>query len=111
MVVLFALMPPWWTDPVNGVIRFLESNLSRGKTQPDPDSVSRHRLQHPERIASVVQHAGLDAVRHPGRLLDPGGTRILDSPEILAKRADRALDRGTLGFLDASALAAAHAGP
>jgi hypothetical protein len=34
MVVLFALMPPWWTDPVNGVIRFLESNLSRGKTRP-----------------------------------------------------------------------------
>jgi Dolichyl-phosphate-mannose-protein mannosyltransferase len=32
--VLFALMPPWWTDPVNGVIRFLESNLSRGKTRP-----------------------------------------------------------------------------
>jgi hypothetical protein len=32
--VLFALMPPWWTDPVNGVIRFLESNLSRGKTNP-----------------------------------------------------------------------------
>jgi 4-amino-4-deoxy-L-arabinose transferase-like glycosyltransferase len=34
MAVLFALMPPWWTDPVNGVIRFLESNLSRGKTRP-----------------------------------------------------------------------------
>ena len=34
IVVLFALMPPWWTDPVNGVIRFLESNLSRGKTRP-----------------------------------------------------------------------------
>jgi Dolichyl-phosphate-mannose-protein mannosyltransferase len=32
--VLFALMPPWWTDPVNGVIRFLESNLSRGETRP-----------------------------------------------------------------------------
>ena len=34
MAVLFALMPPWWTDPVNGVVRFLESNLSRGKTIP-----------------------------------------------------------------------------
>ena len=27
-------MPPWWNDPVDGVIRFLESNLSRGKTIP-----------------------------------------------------------------------------
>jgi 4-amino-4-deoxy-L-arabinose transferase-like glycosyltransferase len=34
MAVLFALMPPWWTDPVNGVIRFFESNLSRAKTRP-----------------------------------------------------------------------------
>jgi Dolichyl-phosphate-mannose-protein mannosyltransferase len=34
MAVLFAFMPPWWSDPVNGVHRFLESNLSRGKTIP-----------------------------------------------------------------------------
>jgi 4-amino-4-deoxy-L-arabinose transferase-like glycosyltransferase len=34
MPVLFALMPPWWTDPVSGVIRFLESNLSRATTRP-----------------------------------------------------------------------------
>ena len=34
VVVLFALMPPWWSEPVGGVVRFLESNLSRGKTIP-----------------------------------------------------------------------------
>ena len=27
-------MPPWWTDPFSGVVRFLDSNLSRGKTIP-----------------------------------------------------------------------------
>jgi hypothetical protein len=25
----FALVPPWWTDPLTGVLRFLNSNLSR----------------------------------------------------------------------------------
>ena len=33
-VILFAQMPPWWTDPIGGVIRFLQSNLSRGRTIP-----------------------------------------------------------------------------
>ncbi len=28
------LIPPWWTDPVAGVARFLRSNLTRGKTLP-----------------------------------------------------------------------------
>jgi hypothetical protein len=27
-------MPPWWTDPVNGIVGFLESNLTRSKTNP-----------------------------------------------------------------------------
>ncbi len=35
-VVLFALMPPWWSDPIGGVMRFLRSNLSRGRTIPIP---------------------------------------------------------------------------
>ena len=73
IVVLFALMPPWWHDPVNGVIRFLESNLSRGKTIPIQIAVSRHGLQHARRVAPVVQHAGLDGLRDPGRILDHGG--------------------------------------
>jgi 4-amino-4-deoxy-L-arabinose transferase-like glycosyltransferase len=34
VVVLFALMPPWWHDPLSGVVRFLQSNLSRGETIP-----------------------------------------------------------------------------
>ncbi len=33
-VVLFALMPPWWTDPIGGVYRFLHSNLTRGRSIP-----------------------------------------------------------------------------
>jgi 4-amino-4-deoxy-L-arabinose transferase-like glycosyltransferase len=33
-VVLLALMPPWWTDPIGGVIRFLRSNLDRARTNP-----------------------------------------------------------------------------
>jgi Dolichyl-phosphate-mannose-protein mannosyltransferase len=33
-VVLFALVPPWWSDPIGGVIRFLQSNLTRGRTRP-----------------------------------------------------------------------------
>jgi 4-amino-4-deoxy-L-arabinose transferase-like glycosyltransferase len=35
-IVLFVQMPPWWTDPIGGVTRFLSSNLGRGKTQPIP---------------------------------------------------------------------------
>ena len=34
MAVAFSSMPPWWTDPVNGVFRFLDSNLNRGTSMP-----------------------------------------------------------------------------
>jgi hypothetical protein len=34
MVVLFTLVPPWWSQPLVGVTRFLESNLSRADTRP-----------------------------------------------------------------------------
>jgi len=27
-------MPPWWSDPIGGVVRFLRSNLTRGQTIP-----------------------------------------------------------------------------
>ena len=32
--VLFALLPPWWSEPLTGIVRFLQSNLSRGETRP-----------------------------------------------------------------------------
>ena len=31
-LVLFAMMPPWWSAPVAGVLRFLDSNLTRTET-------------------------------------------------------------------------------
>ncbi len=34
--VLYALMPPWWTEPVTGLVRFFHSNLTRGANQPIP---------------------------------------------------------------------------
>jgi hypothetical protein len=34
LVVVYLLIPPWWTDPVTGVARFFRSNLTRGKTLP-----------------------------------------------------------------------------
>ncbi len=36
IVLLYALNPPWWTDPFAGVDRFLRSNLTRGNTRPIP---------------------------------------------------------------------------
>jgi 4-amino-4-deoxy-L-arabinose transferase-like glycosyltransferase len=33
-VVLLALIPPWWTDPIGGVFRFLRSNVTRGQSIP-----------------------------------------------------------------------------
>ena len=33
-IVLFAMVPPWWTDPIGGVERFLRSNLGRARTIP-----------------------------------------------------------------------------
>jgi hypothetical protein len=33
-VVLLALIPPWWTDPIGGAYRFFRSNLTRGQSQP-----------------------------------------------------------------------------
>jgi 4-amino-4-deoxy-L-arabinose transferase-like glycosyltransferase len=32
VVVLYALQPPWWSEPVVGLLRFLDSNLSREQT-------------------------------------------------------------------------------
>jgi len=31
---LYAIMPPWWTDPIDGPLRFLKSNLTRSQTIP-----------------------------------------------------------------------------
>jgi 4-amino-4-deoxy-L-arabinose transferase-like glycosyltransferase len=33
-VIVFLLTPPWWSDPISGIARFLRSNLTRGMTQP-----------------------------------------------------------------------------
>ena len=33
-VTLYVFNPPWWTDPVGGPIRFLQSNLTRAHTRP-----------------------------------------------------------------------------
>ena len=33
---LYALMPPWWTEPVTGLVRFFHSNLTRGQTAAIP---------------------------------------------------------------------------
>jgi 4-amino-4-deoxy-L-arabinose transferase-like glycosyltransferase len=33
-LVLFLLMPPWWSAPLDGVVRFFDSNLNRDKTIP-----------------------------------------------------------------------------
>jgi len=32
IAVLFALIPPWWNEPIVGIVRFLDSNLGRGQT-------------------------------------------------------------------------------
>ncbi len=32
LIVLVALMPPWWQGPIVGLARFFESNLNRAKT-------------------------------------------------------------------------------
>jgi hypothetical protein len=34
--VLFLLNPPWWTEPITGIVRFFQSNLTRGRTIPIP---------------------------------------------------------------------------
>ena len=34
MAVLYVIVPPWWTDPIDGVARFLKSNLTRSVTIP-----------------------------------------------------------------------------
>ena len=33
-LVLVAIQPPWWNDPIAGVERFLQSNLTRSETKP-----------------------------------------------------------------------------
>jgi hypothetical protein len=33
-LVLYAIQPPWWIEPLAGPLRFVTSNLTRAKTQP-----------------------------------------------------------------------------
>jgi hypothetical protein len=34
LIVVYAMVPPWWTDPLDGAARFFESNLTRSVTFP-----------------------------------------------------------------------------
>jgi len=34
LIVLLALMPPWWQGPLSGIVRFFDSNLNRAKSIP-----------------------------------------------------------------------------
>ncbi len=36
LVTLYVFNPCWWHSPISGVMRFLQSNLTRGKTIPIP---------------------------------------------------------------------------
>jgi hypothetical protein len=36
VVTLYILNPPWWTEPIHGVTRFIASNLRRAETIPIP---------------------------------------------------------------------------
>jgi len=36
VLVLYLLVPPWWTEPITGPLRFFQSNLTRGRTIPIP---------------------------------------------------------------------------
>jgi hypothetical protein len=46
-VVTYALVPPWWTEPVGSVIRFLRSNVTRGQTFPIPVCFFHHTYDTP----------------------------------------------------------------
>ena len=58
-------MPPWWTDPVNGVVRFLESNLSRGKTIPIKVQFLGTVYNTPKESLPWYNTLGLDACSSP----------------------------------------------
>ena len=34
IALLYVMVPPWWTNPIDGLVRFLKSNLTRGETIP-----------------------------------------------------------------------------
>ena len=108
-VVLFAQMPPWWTDPIDGVGRFFRPILTRGRDDPDRGPVPRHDLQYARGSAPLVQHHRLDRDGHTGGIPGHGGagTRPCGDPA-LAARADRPADRGALGGPDGAAGDAAH---
>ena len=111
MVVLFVLMPPWWSDPIGGVVRFFNSNLSRGETHPDPGPVLAQGLQDAQRVAPVVQHAGLDGDGHAGGL---PGLGVLGLAAAVARRRSEPIGLligGPLGVPDDAAGDAAHARP
>ena len=53
---------------------------------PDQDSIPRNDLRHAQAVASLVQHARMDAVRDAGRLPGAGGRGSLGGSAKLAKQ-------------------------
>ena len=39
-LTLYAIQPPWWSDPIWGVQRFLDSNLSLRQVRSGPVALS-----------------------------------------------------------------------
>jgi hypothetical protein len=91
-LVVLLLNPPWWTEPVTGLVRFLRSNLTRGQTIPIPVQFLGTIYQTPNQslpwyntlvwtvivtpIGFLLLAASGLAMVVPGRRLDPLGSLI-----------------------------------
>ena len=104
-------MPPWWHDPVNGVIRFLESNLSRGTTRPIPVEFLGNAYNTPQDSLPWYNTLVWTVFVTPVGFLLFAAIGFGRALRMWRSEPIGALDRGALGFLDASAGLAAHAGP
>jgi hypothetical protein len=41
-LLIYAILPPWWTHPADSLVRFLRSNMTRGTTIPIPICFLHH---------------------------------------------------------------------
>ncbi len=100
--VVFIQVPPWWTDPIGGVTRFLSSNLGRGTTQPI--QVLFLGIVYNTPIESLPWYNTLvwTVLVTPVGFLMLGRDRTRRDSAELAQRADRNPDRGPLGLRDAA---------
>ena len=105
------LNPPWWTEPITGLVRFFQSNLTRGQTIPIPVQFLGTIYQTPNQSLPWYNTLVWTILVTPVGFLLLGLAGMCRSHPRVQGRTAGPVDPGKLGPADRLAGLAAHARP